>query len=282
MKALLSNQYEADRVPVKDVFFGSKNDRVVQFGMSMTSNPKSEYQRDEYLYQPDLEPAYRDEVGYQGSDNARFGLGFYRKRMDTSPSLHVPSNGLMMRSLMTGSEPLEAELEPLDVRERKEKMREARKAALTLKNASNRNIVTGSNVVEYREPSKKMNKEPLSNYQQREIKVRQKTDPDTRYYTFFPKGDTYDQRRQLKAREGLSSFQSKRSSLLGTGRGDLPSYGVEDNFGKSVYLEQESQRHHTATSSIFDSTLSVVQGRSKQDRARSERNEEVESVRNLP
>ena len=148
------------------------------------------------------------------------------------------------------------------------------------------------------EPSKKMNKEPLSNYQQREIKVRQKTDPDTRYYTFFPKGDTYDQRRQLKAREGLSSFQSKRvffflflflhlsfsvqSSLLGTGRGDLPSYGVEDNFGKSVYLEQESQRHHTATSSIFDSTLSVVQGRTKQDRAQRERNEEVESVRNLP
>jgi len=57
----------------------------------------------------------------------------------------------------------------------------------------------------------------------------------SRFYCPLPSNNKYVKQRQERIRlEGLPHM-SRTSSSIGIGRGDLPSYGVKDNFEKSLY-----------------------------------------------
>lgn len=57
-----------------------------------------------------------------------------------------------------------------------------------------------------------------------------------RYYAQPPSREAMQRRQELMLREGLNT--AKKTSLLGIGRNDLPSYGVEDQFSKSEYFQR--------------------------------------------
>jgi len=65
----------------------------------------------------------------------------------------------------------------------------------------------------------------------------------SRFYCPLPKNNKYVQQRVERIRlEGLPSHDSRTSSSIGFGRGDLPSYGVKDNFEKSLYYKKEKTK----------------------------------------
>ena len=59
-----------------------------------------------------------------------------------------------------------------------------------------------------------------------------------RYFTQQDKSPTLCNRRKLMITDGLN--HAKYSSVIGVGRNDIPSYGIEDQFSKSDYYMKKS------------------------------------------
>lgn len=65
---------------------------------------------------------------------------------------------------------------------------------------------------------------------------------ETRFFTPHSSGQMHENRQGLLYREGLE--QKKFSSVLGIGRKEMPSYGVEDQFSKSQYTNNSAQAQY--------------------------------------
>ena len=166
-----------------------------------------------------------DKDNFGGSLNrTKFGKGFQRRlEGDISNVLKDQEQATMLES--------EA---------RKEKMRETRLQEIKDRETGRGfNILTGQ-ILEgsgYKDPQPKIN---YSDGLGPEAPARGfsmlRESPVGRFHQPLPSGDNHDMRQGMLHREGLNN--QKFTGILASGKADLPSYGVEDQFSKSEYDKQ--------------------------------------------
>ena len=181
------------------------------------------YRKTDYLKGGRKEQTFRP---VQGMHTTKFSCGFMRRQ-----------NGEPNREQNSARQ-----IERLDARERRRDFRKQELATVFRVGCGN-GVLTGEYGPGYKIPppqksrGRKHFNQVLSDQSilEGEMKLKQSS---SRFYTELSDEVRASRGKEITS-EGLRN--EKKSSVLGIGRAEMPSYGAQDNFGKSMYLQNDTR-----------------------------------------